>query len=109
MFACSVPTSTNTWRSDHRIRPGGYMSGELKSENINMEKAPTRRSHHPAKRSTIVPSYTTKIQKDISTLYSTTLQYSKDPQDKYIQKTLLNQQGPHGLLFTLERNYDRRP
>jgi hypothetical protein len=25
------------------------MSGELKSENINMEKAPTRRSHHPAK------------------------------------------------------------
>jgi hypothetical protein len=25
------------------------MSGELKSENINTEKAPTRRSHHPAK------------------------------------------------------------
>jgi hypothetical protein len=25
------------------------MSGELKSENINMEKAPTRRSNHPEK------------------------------------------------------------
>jgi hypothetical protein len=48
-FACSLPTSTSTLRSDHRIGPGGYMSGELKSENINMEKAPTRRSHHPAK------------------------------------------------------------
>jgi hypothetical protein len=43
-FAYSLPTSTSTWRSDHRIGPGGYMSGELKSENINMEKAPTRRS-----------------------------------------------------------------
>jgi hypothetical protein len=31
MFACSLPTSTSTWCSDHRIRPGGYMSGELKS------------------------------------------------------------------------------
>jgi hypothetical protein len=49
MFACSLSMSTSTWRSDHRIRPGGYMSGELKSENINTEKAPTRRSHHPAK------------------------------------------------------------
>jgi hypothetical protein len=48
-FACSLPTSTSTWRSDHRIGPGGYMSGELKSQNINTEKAPTRRSHHPAK------------------------------------------------------------
>jgi hypothetical protein len=48
-FACSLPTSTSTWRSDHRIGPGGYMSGELKSENINTEKAPTRRGHHPAK------------------------------------------------------------
>jgi hypothetical protein len=48
-FACSPPTSTSTWHSDHRIGPGGYMSGELKSENINMEKAPTPRSHHPAK------------------------------------------------------------
>jgi hypothetical protein len=25
------------------------MSGELESENINMNKAPTPRSHHPAK------------------------------------------------------------
>jgi hypothetical protein len=84
-FACALPTSTSTWRSDHRIRPGGYMSGELKSENINTEKAPTRRSHHPAKRSTIVPSHTTTSKKDISTLYSTILQYSKDPQKNYNQ------------------------
>jgi hypothetical protein len=39
-FACSLPTLTSTWRSDYRNRPGGYMSGELKSENINMEKSP---------------------------------------------------------------------
>jgi hypothetical protein len=71
MFACSLPTSTSTWRSDHRNVPGGYMSGELKSENIKYQKAPTRKSDHPAKRPTIVPSITTKPQKDISTLYST--------------------------------------
>jgi hypothetical protein len=82
------------------------MSGELKSENINMEKAPTQRSHQLAKRSTIIPSYTTKSKKDISTLYSTILQYSKDPQ-RITTKTILNQQDPHGLLFTLEHNYDR--
>jgi hypothetical protein len=34
MFACSLPMSTSTWHSDHCNRPGGYMSGELKSENI---------------------------------------------------------------------------
>jgi hypothetical protein len=48
-FACSLPTSTSTWHSEHRNGPGGYMSGELKSENIKYRKAPTRRSHHPAK------------------------------------------------------------
>jgi hypothetical protein len=47
-FACSLPTSTSIWRSDYYNRPGGYMSGELKSENITMEKARTRKSHHPA-------------------------------------------------------------
>jgi hypothetical protein len=41
MFACSLPMSTSTWRSDHRNGPGGYMSGELKSENIKYRKAPT--------------------------------------------------------------------
>jgi hypothetical protein len=89
MFACSLPTSTSTWRSDHRIRPGGYMSGELKSENINMEKAPTRRSHHPPKDPQSSQHLQTKSKKDISTLYSTILQYSKDPQDN-ITKILLN-------------------
>jgi hypothetical protein len=82
------------------------MSRELKSENINTEKAPTRRSHYPAKRATIVPSHSTKFQKDISTLYSTILQYSKDPQRPTI-KTLLDQQDPHRLLFKLECNYHR--
>jgi hypothetical protein len=41
MFVCSLPTLTSTWRSDHHNGPGGYMSGELKSENINKKKAPT--------------------------------------------------------------------
>jgi hypothetical protein len=109
MFTCSLPMSTSTWRSQHRNGPGGYMSAELKSENIKYRKAPTRRSDHPAKRPIIILSHTTKSQKDISTLYSTILQYSKDPQDPqdHTTKTLLNQQDPYGLLFTLERNYDR--
>jgi hypothetical protein len=40
MFAYSLPTSTSTWHSDHCNGPGGYMSGELKLENINTEKSP---------------------------------------------------------------------
>jgi hypothetical protein len=110
-FACSLPTSTSTWRSDHRIGPGGYMSGEPKSENINTEKAPTRRSHYRAKNvkssHQIQPS-----SRKILLLYTRLFyKYSKDPQDlqDYTTKTLLDQQDPHGLLFTLERNYDRRP
>jgi hypothetical protein len=47
-FAYSLLTLTSTWHSNHHNGPGGYMCGELKSENINTEKAPTRRSHHPA-------------------------------------------------------------
>jgi hypothetical protein len=82
-FACSLPTSTSTWRSDHRIRPGGYMSGELKSENINMEKSPTQRRNHPAKRPTIVPIYTTKFKQDISTLYSTIVTILERPSKNY--------------------------
>jgi hypothetical protein len=38
IFVYSLPTSTSTWHSDYCNRPGRYMSGELKSENINMEK-----------------------------------------------------------------------
>jgi hypothetical protein len=83
-FACSLPTSTSTWRSDHRIWPGGYMSGELKSENINMEKAPTRRSHHPAKDLQSSQYIQPTPSQDISTLHSTILQYSKDPQDNTV-------------------------
>jgi hypothetical protein len=92
MFACSLPMSTSTWRSNHRNRPGGYMSGELKSENIKYRKAPTRRSLYPATRPIIIPLHTTKSQNDICTLYLTILQYSwdpKDPQD-YTTKTPLD-------------------
>jgi hypothetical protein len=34
MFVCSLPTSTSTWYSNYHKGPGGYISGELKSENI---------------------------------------------------------------------------
>jgi hypothetical protein len=60
MFACSLPMSTSTWHSDHHNGPGGYMSRELKSENIKYQKAPTRRSHYPAIRPTTIPSHITK-------------------------------------------------
>jgi hypothetical protein len=112
MFVCSLPTSTSTWHSDYRNRPGGYMSGELKSENIKYRKAPTRRSYYnPATRPTIIRSYITKSQNDICTLYMTILQYSKDPQDlqDHTTRTLINQQDPHGLLFILECNYNQQP
>jgi hypothetical protein len=84
------------------------MSGELKLENIKYRKAPTQGSNYPATRPTIIRSHTTKSQKDISTSYLTILQYSKDPQDlqDHTTKTLLNQQDPYGLLFTLGHNYD---
>jgi hypothetical protein len=39
IFAYSLPTSTSTWHSNHRNGPGGYMSGELKSEKIKYRKA----------------------------------------------------------------------
>jgi hypothetical protein len=111
MFACSLPTSTSTWRSKHHNRPGGYMSGELKSENIKYRKAPTRRSHHPA----TDPQSSHHIQpspRKILVLY-TRLFYNtqKDPQDlqDHTTKTLLNQQDPHRLLFILECNYNRQP
>jgi hypothetical protein len=103
MFACSLPTSTSTWRSEHRNGPGGYMSGELKSENIKYRKTPTRRSHHPAKD----PQLSHHIQpspRKILVLY-TILERPSRP----TTKTLLDQQDPHGLLFTLECNYNRRP
>jgi hypothetical protein len=49
IFACSLPMSTSTWHSEYFNRPGGYMSGELKSENIKYQKAPTQRSYYLAK------------------------------------------------------------
>jgi hypothetical protein len=85
-FACSLPMSTSTWHSDHHIRPGGYMSGELKSENINTEKAPTRRSHHPAKDPQSSQRIQTKSKKDIIILYSIILQYSKRPSRQHNQR-----------------------
>jgi hypothetical protein len=49
IFICSLPMLTSTWHSEYCNGPGGYMSGELKSENIKYQKAPTQRSHYPAK------------------------------------------------------------
>jgi hypothetical protein len=40
IVAYSLPISTSTWHSNHHNGPGGYMSGELKSENINKKKPP---------------------------------------------------------------------
>jgi hypothetical protein len=85
IFACSLPTSTSTWRSDHRIRPGGYMSGELKSENINTEKAPTRRSDHPAKDLQSSQHIQPNPRKILVPYTQLLLQYSKDPQKNYNQ------------------------
>jgi hypothetical protein len=48
-FAYSLPTSTSTWRSDYHNGPGGYMSGELKSESINKEKPLLDKSYDPEK------------------------------------------------------------
>jgi hypothetical protein len=42
------------------------MSGELKSQNINMKKAATQQSHHPAQITQTIPSNTTIFKKDIS-------------------------------------------
>jgi hypothetical protein len=98
MFACSLPTSTSTWRSDHRNGPGGYISGELKSENIKYRKAPTQRSHYLATRPTIVLSYTTKPRKIFvhytRLFYNTrkTLKTTKtiQPRPSSINKTLMD-------------------
>jgi hypothetical protein len=82
MVACSLLTSTSTWHSDHHIRPGGYMSGELKSGNINTERAPTQRSHHPAKdpqSSHYIQLTPRKILVPYTRLF---YEYSKDPQDQ---------------------------
>jgi hypothetical protein len=109
MFACPLPTSTSTWHSEHRNGPGGYMSGELKSENIKYRKAPTQRSDYSAKE----PQSSHPIQpspRKISVLYTRlfydTQKTLKDRQD-HTTKTLLDQQDTHGLLFTLEYNYNR--
>jgi hypothetical protein len=40
MFAYSLLTLTSTWRSDHHNGPGGYMSGQLKSEKYKISKSP---------------------------------------------------------------------
>jgi hypothetical protein len=93
MFACSLPTSASTWRSDHRNRPGGYMSGELKSDNIKYQKSPHSKKPLSSNKTYNHPLIYNEAQKDIRTLYSTILQYSKDPQDHkdHTTKTLLDQ------------------
>jgi hypothetical protein len=41
IFVYSLPILTSTWHSNYHNRPGRYMSRELKSDNINMERALT--------------------------------------------------------------------
>jgi hypothetical protein len=98
IFVCSLPTSTSTWHSDHCNGPGGYMSRELKSENIKYQKAPTRRSHYPAMRPITIPSHTMKPRK-IFVLYiqlfhntRKTLKTTKtiQPRPSSINKTLID-------------------
>jgi hypothetical protein len=99
-FAYSLPTSTSTWHSDHHIGPGGYMSGELKSKNIKYQKAPTRRSHYPATRPTIIPSHTMKPRK-IFVLY-TRLFYNTR---KILKTTKTIQPRPSSINKTLKDCY----
>jgi hypothetical protein len=64
------------------------MSGELKLENIKYEKAPTRRSHYPATRPTIIP-HTTKSSERYSYLildYFTILERPSRPTKRYNQE-----------------------
>jgi hypothetical protein len=108
MFVCSLPMSTSTWHSDYCNGPSGYMSGELKSENIKYRKSPHSKKPLSSNKTYNHPIIYNEAQKDIRTLYSTILQYSKDPQDHkdHTTKTLLDQQDPHRLLFILEHNYN---
>jgi hypothetical protein len=107
-FACSLPTSTSTWHSDHRIGPGGYMSGELKSENINTEKAPTPRSHNPAKdpqSSHHIQPSSRKILVLYTRLFYNTRKTLKDLQSRpsSSNKTIMD------CYSHSNTNYDRRP
>jgi hypothetical protein len=99
MFVCSLPTSTSTWHSNHYNGPGGYMSGELKSENIKYQRAPTQRSHYPAPRPAIILLYTTKSSERYSYFrfdYFTILERPSrpaktiQPQPSSINKTLID-------------------
>jgi hypothetical protein len=94
MFACSLPMSTSTWHSDHHNGPGRYMSGELKTENINKEKAPTRKSHHPAK----ITQLSHQIQ-----LHSRKI-LVKEIRFFYESAKTLKTEDPRRLQFTLECN-----
>jgi hypothetical protein len=92
MFSYSLPTSTTTWYSDYCKGPGGYMSGELKSENIKYRKVPHLKKLLSSNKTYNCPIIYNKAQKDIHTLYLTILQYLKDPEDHkgHTTKTLLN-------------------
>jgi hypothetical protein len=98
MFVCSLLTTTSTWHSNQRNGPGGYMSGELKSENIKWKKAPTQRSHYPAIRPTIIPHTTKSSERysylilDYFTILEKTLKTDKNiqPRLSLINKTLMD-------------------
>jgi hypothetical protein len=81
------------------------MSGQLKSENINMEKAPLEEAIIQQK-DPQSPQYIQPNPRKILVPY-TRLFYNTRKTLKIIQpKTLFDQQDPHGLRFTLEYNYN---
>jgi hypothetical protein len=96
MFGCSLPTSTSTWHSDHHNGPGGYMSGELKLENINMEKAPTQQSHYPEK----IIQLSHRIQLHLRKILF------KEPKIQFLYELQRpsRPKDPHGLQFTHKYN-----
>jgi hypothetical protein len=86
IFAYSLPMSTNTWHSDHCNRPGGYMSGELKSENINKKKPPLNKAmiqqrslNYPIEYNYIPEGY---YSKNLLVIKHDSFMNFKDPQDQ---------------------------
>jgi hypothetical protein len=79
---CMLSTNVNQYlafRSPHRTWWVYEWGAQVRKHKYG--KSPHSKKRSSSQGSTIVPSHTTKSQKDISTLYSTILQYSKDPQD----------------------------
>jgi hypothetical protein len=88
IFACSLPMSTSTWRSDHRNRPGGYMSGELKSEKYKILKSPHSKKQSSRKKTHNYPIIYNQVLERYSYFifdYFTILERSSKPTRLYNQ------------------------